>query len=474
MAPIKNETVQRVPRRILGTLLSSLSGGVVPRVGAPYIAIGRTEEIDALASSLDRVADGEGATKFIIGRYGSGKSFLIQLSRGYALERGFVTADADLSPERKLSGSGGSGLATYRELMKNIASKSSPDGGALPVILGKWFTKIGADLVEEGFDQGSEEYGLEFSRRIMKNLRELEADVGGFDFASVLRTYYEAWRDDDDLRQSACLKWLRGEFGTRTEARQATGIRSLSIISDDNWYDYLKLFTAFVRLAGYSGLCLYIDECVNLYKIPNRISRENNYEKILAMFNDTMQGRAPGLMIVFGGTPQFLEDSRRGLYSYEALRSRLADGRFGGGELRSLMQPVIRLKRLSDSELYALVIRLTALHGEYHKWEPRVTESDMRDFLTQSMTREGAESMITPREIIRDYVTLLDLLYTNPDRSFSDILGHVQRTSVSAKIDEAEDEGDSASPSVHPGESGFSGGSGIPPKPAVTLDDIEF
>ncbi len=425
MAPIKNEPVQKVPRRILGTLLSSLSGGVVPRVGAPYIAIGRTEEIDALASSLDRVADGEGATKFIIGRYGSGKSFLIQLSRGYALDRGFVTADADLSPERKLSGSGGSGLATYRELMKNIASKSSPDGGALPVILGKWFTKIGADLVAEGYDQAGAEYGLEFSRRIMKNLRELEADVGGFDFASVLRTYYEAWRDDDDLRQSACLKWLRGEFGTRTEARQATGIRSLTIISDDNWYDYLKLFTAFVRLAGYSGLCLYIDECVNLYKIPNRISRENNYEKILAMFNDTMQGLAPGMMIVFGGTPQFLEDSRRGLYSYEALRSRLADGRFGGGELRSLMQPVIRLKRLSDSELYALVIRLTVLHGEYHKWAPRATEADMRDFLTQSMTGEGADSMITPREIIRDYVTLLDLLYTNPDRSFADILGHV-------------------------------------------------
>ena len=458
MAEMTNETVTKVPRRILGTLLSSLSGGVVPRVGAPYIAMGRTDEIESLTSSLDRVADGEGATKFIIGRYGSGKSFLIQLSRGYALDRGFVTADADLSPERKLSGGGG--LATYRELMKNIASKSSPDGGALPVILGKWFTGIGADLVAEGYAQDSEEYAAEFGRRIMKNLRELEADVGGFDFASVLRASYEGWRDDDDQRQSACLKWLRGEFGTRTEARTATGIRSLTVITDENWYDYLKLFTAFVRLVGYSGLCLYIDECVNLYKIPNRISRENNYEKILAMFNDTMQGRAPGLMIVFGGTPPFLEDSRRGLYSYEALRSRLADGRFGGGELRSLMQPVIRLKRLSDSELYALVIRLTALHGEYHRWTPRVTEQNMLDFLTQSMTREGAASMITPREIIRDYVTLLDLLYTNEDKSFDDILGNVRRTTVSADVDEAGDE---------PKSPGL-----VPPKPAVTLDDIEF
>lgn len=243
----------KVPRRILGTLLSSLSGGVVPRVGAPYIAIGRTEEIEALTTTLDRVRDGEGATKFIIGRYGSGKSFLIQLSRGYALDRGFVTADCDLSPERKLSGGNGSGLATYRELMKNIAVKSSPDGGALPVILGKWFTKIGSELEADGYSRDSEEYSAEFGKRIMKNLRELESDVGGFDFASVLRAYYEAWTADDDMHESACLKWLRGEYGTRTEARQATGIRSLTVINDENWYDYLKLFTAFVRLAGYSG-----------------------------------------------------------------------------------------------------------------------------------------------------------------------------------------------------------------------------
>lgn len=463
---IVNQNGARVPRRILGTLLSSLSAGVVPRSGAPYIAIGRNDEIEALVTALDRVADGEGSTKFIIGRYGSGKSFLIQLSRGYALDRGFITADADLSPERKLSGSGGCGLATYRELMKNLACKSQPDGGALPVILGKWFRSIGDELIGEGMSENDAPYDEQFGARIMKKLRELESDVGGFDFATVLREYYRAWQTDDDLKQSACLKWLRGEFGTRTEARQAIGIRSLSIINDDNWYDYLKLLTAFARLAGYRGLCVFIDECVNLYKIPNRISRENNYEKILAMFNDTMQGRAPGLMIIFGGTPQFLEDGRRGLFSYEALRSRLADGRFGGGELKSLMQPVIRLKRLSDSELYALVIRLAALHGEYHKWDvsSRVTEDDMKSFLLSSVERTGTDTMITPREIIRDFVTLLDLLYTNPDRSFADIVGSVSRTAVSASIDSAE-----------PADGNDNGGGGeVERRPAVTLDDIEF
>ncbi len=448
-----------MPKRILGTLLSSLSAGVVPRTGAPYIAIGRNDEIEALVSSLDRVAVGEGATKFIIGRYGSGKSFLIQLSRGYALDRGFVTADCDLSPERKLSGSSGSGLATYKELMKNLATKSSPDGGALPVILGKWLTQIATELDSEGLRSDSGEYDAEFSRRIMKNLRTLEADVGGFDFASVLREYYLAWRSDNDATMSACLKWFRGEYSTRTEARAAVGIRSLTVINDDNWYDYLKLFTAFVSLAGYRGLCIFIDECVNLYKIPNRVSRENNYEKILSMFNDTMQGRAPGLMIVFGGTPQFLEDSRRGLFSYEALRSRLSDGRFGGCELRSLMQPVIRLRRLSDSELLALVIRLAALHGEYYKYTPRVSDEDMRDFLVSTLAREGAESMITPREIIRDFVTILDLMYTNPERSFAEIAGSTPRTAAPSD-DSVSDDGTPTPQS--------------PAKNTVTLDDIEF
>lgn len=450
-------TASRIPKRILGTLLSSLSGGVVPRIGAPYIAIGRNEEIEALANALDRVADGEGCTKFIIGRYGSGKSFLIQLSRGYALDKGFITADCDLSPERKLSGSNGAGLATYKELMKNIACKSSPDGSALPVILGKWFSGIAEDIERNGLVRESEEYHTEFDRRITENLRELEADVGGFDFSTVLRIYYRSWRTGDDEKMSACLKWLRGEYGTRSEARKALENASLAIVSDDNWYDYLKLMTAFVRLAGYSGLCIYIDECVNLYKIPNRISRENNYEKILSMFNDTMQGRAPGMMIVFGGTPQFLEDGRRGLYSYEALRSRLADNRFGSG-LRSLMQPVLRLKRLSDSELYALVIRLANLHGEYHKWTVRISEDQMKDFLVSSLSREGADTMITPREIIRDFVTLLDLLYTNEDKTYADIIGSVNRSSVAPDIDEAPEEN----------------GGKNDQKPAITLDDIQF
>ena len=453
---------KKVPKRILGTLLSALSAGVVPRSGAPYIAIGRNAEIESLTTALDRVAEGEGSCKFIIGRYGSGKSFLIQLSRGYALDRGFCTADCDLSPERKLAAAGG--LATYRELLKNLACRSQPDGGALPVILERWFSGVRDELLSDGLTLDTPEFDALFGKRIYGAIRSLESDVGGFDFALVVRTYYEAYRAENDEKMSACLRWFRGEYNTRTEARQAIGIRSLSIIDDDNWYDCLKLMTAFVQLCGYRGLMVCIDEGVNLFKIANRLSREKNYEKILSMFNDTMQGRAPGLMIVFGGTPQFLEDSRRGLFSYEALRSRLSDGRFQTEGLRSVMSPVIRLKRLSDSELLALVMRLTALHGEYHGWTPAVTPAQMEAFLVASLSRAGADTLVTPREIIRDYVTLLDLLYSNPDKTFADIAGAMQHSTAENTEDTAH---------VAAEENGSTPRSEIPGA-KVTLDDLEF
>ena len=416
---------QKVPKRILSSLLSSVCAGVVPRSGAPYIAIGREEEITALLSDLEEINEGGGAMRFLIGRYGSGKSFLIQLVRGYALERDFVTADADLTPERRFSGSDGAGLATYRELIKNLACKSSPDGGALPVILSRWFTALRTEAATKGIDPTDVGFSENVKKEIYGVCRKLESNVGGFDFSRVLCEYYEADVAGDDAKKSVCLRWLRGEYKTRTEAKNALGVAVGSIVDDDNWYDYIKLMAQFVRFAGYRGLVLFVDECVNLYKISNRISRENNYEKILSMFNDTLQGRAPHLMMVLGGTPQFLEDTRRGLFSYDALRSRLSDSRYSQGGYRDMLSPLIRLKRLTDDELLALIIRLTALHAQYYDWVPRVTDAQMVQFLQVSTARAGADTMITPREMIRDYMSLLNILYQNPTAAFEALVGTV-------------------------------------------------
>ncbi len=416
----------KIPKRILNSLMNALAAGVVPRTGAPYIAIGRKNETESLLSDLENVSDGGSSLRFLIGRYGSGKSFLLQLIRGHALENGFVTADADLSPERRLSGTNGSGLATYRELIKNLSVSTAPDGGALPVLISKWLSSLRSDIAAEGLDIETPEFEKALKRRIYSVTAELENRVGGFDFATVIHKYHTALTNGDDALRSACIRWLRGEFTTKTEAKREIGTQG--IINDDNWYDYLKLFALFVRKIGYKGLCIYIDECVNLYKIPNRISRENNYEKILSIFNDTLQGKAPYLGFVFIGTPQFLEDTRRGLFSYEALRSRLSDGTFANENYRDLCGPVIRLVRLTDSELFALITRLGKLYSECYGYTIPLTDEQKKLFLDYCLAKAGADSMITPREIIRGYISLLNILRQNPDASFEQVLGQTKES----------------------------------------------
>ena len=418
---LTKENAQKVPRRILGALLAGISAGVVPRAGAPYIAIGRTDEIRALSDDLARVKEGESSMRFLVGRYGSGKSFLIQLMRARAMEMGFVTADADLSPERKLSGEGG--LSTYRELSRNLSVKASPDGGAWSVLLSRWVSSLADGLP----DSLTEDAFCDAVRaKASKILAPLKEEIGGFDYVAVLMRYVDAHLADDADKTASCLGWLRGEFRTKTDARAAIGIRSIGVISDANWYLHLRLLARFTRLIGHAGLVVFIDECVNLYKIPNRISREANYEKILSMYNDTLQGVAEGLMIVLGGTPRFLEDTRRGLFSYEALRSRLTDGRFAAAspdfELKNMLSPVIRLRRLSDNELFALLVRLSALHGEYYGTPDVLTDEQRALFLKEELSRALADEMVTPREIIRDFVTLLDLMMQNPGVPFEDIV----------------------------------------------------
>ncbi len=464
-----NTSYPAVPRRILSSLLSSVSAGVVPRAGAPYIAIGRKDEIAAFLSDLEEINEGGGAMRFLIGRYGSGKSFLIQLIRGYALERDFLTADCDLSPERRLCGSGGSGIATYRELMKNLASKSSPDGNALSKVIQRWISKERSELIIEGMSTEDETaLNRALSRRIHLQLDELEFMVGGFDFAKVIFEYYLASISDSENssdKMSVCLRWLRGEFSTKTEAKNALGFPVSVIIDDDNWYDFIKLWAVLSKKVGYRGLVIFIDECVNLYKIPNRISRENNYEKILSMFNDTLQGRAPYLDIIFGGTPQFLEDTRRGLFSYEALRSRLCDSRFALEGFKNLIGPVIRLRRLSDDELFALIRRVTVLYSQYYNWECTVTNEDRLKFLNICLSRAGADSMITPREMLRDYMTVLNILMQNPEAKFDDVVGISVTLKTAASEDEDAPQGNSA---VAP----LSGATQA--KAKYTANDIEF
>lgn len=403
----------KIPKRIARTLISSLKGGVVPRIGLPYITVGRKNEIDALLHDVDVIADGGASFRFIVGRYGSGKSFLLQTLRNYVMEKDFVVVDADLSPERRLQGTKGQGLATYRELVRNMATRTRPEGGALPLILDRWINQVQQQVVTEtGLALTDGRLDTLVEQKIGQVIQALNEMVHGFDFARLLTLYYRSYRQGDEATKAKVIQWFRGEFHTKTEARQELGVNI--IISDEDWYEYLKIFALFLKQAGYAGLLVCIDELVNIYKIPHAITRQYNYEKILTMYNDTLQGKAHYLGIIMGGTPQCMEDPRRGVYSYEALRSRLAEGHFAG-EHKDLLAPVIRLQPLTSDEMLVLVEKLAEIHGVLYGYVPKVTQEDLVAFIRIEFQRIGADSHITPREVIRDFIEVLDILYQHPE-----------------------------------------------------------
>ena len=412
----------KIPRRISTIIINSLKGGVVPRIGLPYITVGRETEINALLHDIDIIADGGASFRFIVGKYGSGKSFLLQTIRNYVMDRNFVVADADLSPERRLQGTKGQGLATYRELIRNMSTKTKPEGGALTLILDRWISGVQNEVSMES-DLSFEDSGFitlvekKIHHEVINTLNEM---VHGFDFAKLLTAYYRAHIDGRDEEKAKVVKWFRGEYANKTEAKAELGVNI--IITDDDWYEYIKLFATFLRKAGYSGLMILIDELVNIYKIPHSITRQYNYEKILTMYNDTLQGKAQYLGIIMCGTPQCVEDARRGVFSYEALKSRLEDGRFSKGGVKDVLAPVIKLSPLTYEEMLVLIEKLADIHADLFEYERILNQEDLINFIKIEFCRIGADTNITPREVIRDFIEVLNIALQNPKINVSELL----------------------------------------------------
>lgn len=412
----------KLPKRVSTALINALSAGVVPRVGLDQIAVGRERELQTLLQDLENIAGGASAFRFVIGRYGAGKSFTLQLVRNQAMEKGFVVADADITPERRLAGGGGASVATYRELMKNLSTKARPDGGALTTILERWIAGIQTQVAQES---GKKPADAGFDDQVEAKIREVTKDVAdlvnGFEFANVIIAYWNGYRTDNDTKKEAAMRWLRGEFATKTEAKAALGVRV--IIDDENWYDYIKLFARFVADIGYKGLLMILDEAIHLYKINVSVARQNNYDKLLAMFNDAMQGRVTNLGTLIGGTPQLLEDPRRGLYSDPAWQRRTAQSRFASkAGVPDAIGPVIRLEPLTREEILLLLERLSDVHVSHYSLKKSLTKDELQEFLQAIIGRLGAEALLTPGEIVRDFMSVLNILHQDPKMTLRQLI----------------------------------------------------
>ena len=415
-------TTNPIKPRERDTVIQALVAGVVPRVGLHHIQVGRAAEVGALVKDIDRIADGGSSCRFIIGEYGAGKTFFLSLMRLIALERRCVTIHADLAPDRRIHATGGQARGLYAEAVRNMATRTKQEGGALPSVVERFVT----ECVKEGSEQG-----LGVEAVIDKRLSALQELVGGHDFATVLKAYWQASEDGNEALKAAALRWLRAEFSTKTEARQALGVRN--IIDDADVYDSLKLLAQFVRLAGYSGLVIVFDEMVNLYKLQSAQARNQNYEQILRVVNDMLQGNSEGVGFIFGGTPEFLMDSRRGLFSYEALQSRLAENQFAGQGLIDMSGPVIRLQSLSPEELLILLANIRSVFALGDPARHLVPDEALAAFMAHCNQRIGEAYFRTPRNTIKAFVQLLSILEQNPSAQWSEIIG-----SVSVDEDEPE------------------------------------
>ncbi|MBD8548300.1 ATP-binding protein [Sphingomonas sp. CFBP 8760] len=410
-------------------IVQALSAGVVPRVGLRHIQVGRSREVEALVRDIDRIADAGSAARFVIGEYGAGKTFFLNLVRLIALERKCVTVHADLAPDRRLHATGGQARGLYAEAVRNMATRTRPEGGALPSVVERFVT----ECVREA--EGS---GTPVERVIDRRLAPLLEMLGGHDFATVIKAYWRGHEDGDDGLKAAALRWLRAEYPTKTEARQSLPVRS--IIDDADVYDTFKLLSGFVRVAGYAGLLVVFDEMVNLYKLQSAQARNQNYEQILRMLNDVLQGSVEGLGIVFGGTPDFLLDSRRGLYSYQALQSRLAENTFATEGRIDLSGPVLRLQSLSPEDLLILLSNIRTVFALGDADAHLVPDEALTAFMDHCNRRIGEAYFRTPRNTIKAFVQFLSVLEQNRGTSWRELLGGVSPDAENESEDEADDE----------------------------------
>lgn len=396
-------------------IINSLIGGVVPKIGVQHIAIGRSGEVAAFIKALDDVKNGHSLVKFWIGDFGSGKSFMLHLLNTVAMKQKFVVANADFTPDNRLYANDGKGVALFASIIDNLAIQTKPDGGALETLLEKWIEQvITATAIQHNIaatEIRNNENTKLIQANIMKTINTL-TDVGGFDFGTVVIKYYEGFvAGNDQLRRSA-LRWLKGGYTTKTEARQDLGVRE--IINDQNYYDMLKIYCRLFVSMGYSGFMINLDEAINLYKISTSVMREKNYEKILSIYNDCLQGKVTNLFINIAGTKETLENERRGLFSYSALKSRLEVNKFETNEIRDFAQPVIKLLPLSHTEIFVLLKNLKQIFDFNFSVEVDFTDSEIHEFMETIFNKPGAQEFLTPREVIRDFLNVLNLIRQNP------------------------------------------------------------
>ncbi|HCH32411.1 MAG TPA: ATP-binding protein [Oceanospirillaceae bacterium] len=395
-------------------VLKSLRAGVVPADHIDLIQVGRAGEQATLAKDILHISKGGSSVRFVTGAYGTGKTFIGELTRQQGIKQGLVVASAALSPDKRLQARTGETRNLYSALVRSFSTKARPDGTALVNIVERF---ILTTLREAHVNNVGPEQHIAF------RLGDFEELAGGFDFIKVIQRYWLGLENQDEALKSTALRWLRGEFSSLTDARAALGVRS--IIDYRNFFSGLKMLCQFVRMAGYPGLLICLDEMVALHELSHKQARINNFNEILNIVNDCLQGQVQGMGFVFLGTPEFVYDDKKGLFSMPALKSRLAPNVMAKNGLKDVSGPVIELQPLQEMEMDDLLHKLRDLQAYGNAKDYLIDDMELWALLLQCRTVYGDQYFLNPRLAIKTMLDLLAVSEQNPQADVAQLIAAI-------------------------------------------------
>ncbi|WP_394022996.1 ATP-binding protein [Anaerococcus martiniensis] len=414
----------RINLKEASIIIKSLEGGVVPNMGVQHLLVGRNREVEEVIKILDNVADGESDIRFWVGDFGSGKSFMLATIEQIALQKNFVVSTLDLNPSRRFYATDRKAVALYTEIIDNIKTKTLKSGNVLSSIIEEWlnqiFSRVSEDLNVEISEILEGEYQKEVTNEILNIIGDFSAVGLSFEFGQAIVKFYEGFINDNRLLKTNAIRWLRGDITTKTEAKKELSINQ--IINDDNWFDALKNMSELLLGIGYSGFVVNFDEAVNLYKIPQSVTRERNYERILNIYNEAKSNIAKGLFINFGATRKTIFDENRGFSSYGALKGRLGSEESMDNKLVNTNRTVLGLKPLSNEEIYTLLENLVNVYNVHYKESIEISQREIITYMEGQLNRPGADEFLTPRAVIKDFIEILDLKRQNSNVDLMDII----------------------------------------------------
>lgn len=388
---------------ILREIIDSLRNGTVPAEGTENIAVGIDEELTEIQDQIERTREDKSAFKFIIGDYGSGKTFFSTSVREMAYDKKFVVSSVVISQETPLH----KFEELYRKIMEGMRTSENKKIPAFNFILEEWLLNIEDKVIEiEGLDpyEDSKKFQIEMNKRINEELMIVGSIAASF--ANAIRAFYKAKYEGDTVLAQGAVAWLKGD-NVRAELKSKLGV--IGTITRENSFEFFRALLQMIKTAGYEGLMIILDEVETVQKLVRKDMRSAAYENLRFFIDESDRNSFPSCFFLYTGTTDLME-SEKGFKSLEPLYQRIKVEREKGDKFKNLRQPVMFLDGLNRDRLYEVACRVRNIHGQVYSWMPndKLTDDFIKRLINDMTLGFGGEINIGPRGFLRTLIDILD------------------------------------------------------------------